>query len=252
MNEDPNQSQIHQRNVPPPPAVSRGANTNDQNPSQAPSDMQNNNQIMQMVWPNVSAPPPPYPPHAPFIVGQESSMLNRNQRYSWAIGLCDCFSDLKISFLVLLCPCVAFGKIAEIVNEGETIWSEPGALYCFLYVIHIGFMELVDFIWFLLFNHKCFGSMGYPGCIVGFILATFYNGLYRTKIRRQWRLKGSMSSDYCIHLFCHQCALCQQYRQLEHQGFIVFQGWERNKERYRQAMARMYPQAPPTVQEMSR
>lgn len=98
MNDDPNQSQIHQRNVPPPPpAVPRVANTNDQNPSQAPSDMQNNNQITQMVWPNVSAPPPPYPPHAPFIVGQESSILNRNQRNSWAIGLCDCFSDLKIS-----------------------------------------------------------------------------------------------------------------------------------------------------------
>ncbi|GJU56776.1 hypothetical protein Tco_1234542 [Tanacetum coccineum] len=137
MNEDPNQSQIHQRNVPP-PAVPPVANTNDQNPSQAPSDMQNNNQITQMVWPNASALPPPYPPLAPLVVGQESSILNRNQRNSWAIG-----------FLVLLCPCVAFGKIAEIVNEGET-------------------------------------------------------------------------------------------------------RWERNKERYRQAMARMYPQAPPTVQEMSR
>nr|GEY18710.1 protein plant cadmium resistance 2-like [Tanacetum cinerariifolium] len=122
MNEDPNQSQIHQRNVPP-PAVPPVANTNDQNPSQAPSDMQNNNQITQMVWPNASALPPPYPPLAPLVVGQESSILNRNQRNSWAIGLCDCFSDLKISFLVLLCPCVAFGKIAEIVNEGET--SKP-------------------------------------------------------------------------------------------------------------------------------
>lgn len=85
-------------------------------------------------------------------------------------------------------------------------------------------MEILDYIWLILFKHKCFGAMGYQGWIVGFILATFYNGLYRTKMRRQWNLKGSLSSDYCLHLWCHQCALCQQYRQLEHQGFIVFQG----------------------------
>lgn len=104
------------------------------------------------------------------------------------------------------------------------VWSEPGGLYCFLYIIHVGFMELVDLIWSILFRRQCFGSVGYEGCIIGFLLATFYNGLYRTKMRRQWRLKGSLSSDYCLHLFCHPCALCQQYRQLEHQGFIVIQG----------------------------
>ncbi|KAJ0478115.1 putative PLAC8 motif-containing protein [Helianthus annuus] len=113
-------------------------------------------------------------------------------------------------------------------------------------------MELVDLIWYHLSHNQCFGTMGYEGCVIGFFLATFYNGLYRTKMRRQWHLKGSLSSDYFLHLFCHHCALCQQYRQLEHQGFVVFQGWERNKERHRQAMATMYTQAPPTVQEMSR
>nr|XP_043630475.1 protein PLANT CADMIUM RESISTANCE 11-like [Erigeron canadensis] len=246
MKEEPNQSQIHQRNAP--QALPPTAEINHQSPLPAP--MENGNPMAPMYyWPHSAGLPPPYPPPA-FIMGQES-IHYLNQRHSWAIGLFDCFSDIKICFLVLLCPCVAFGKIAEIVNEGETIWSEPGALYCFLYIIHIGFMELVDFIWFFLFRHQCFGSMGYQGCVVGFILATFYNGLYRTKIRRQWHLKGSLLSDYCIHLFCHQCALCQQYRQLEHQGLIVFQGWGRNKERYRQAMATIYPQAPP-VQEMSR
>ncbi|KAM0069870.1 putative PLAC8 motif-containing protein [Helianthus debilis subsp. tardiflorus] len=246
MREDPNQPQIHQRN-----AAATQPEINHQSASSlAPPNVSNSNRMPPMFFPNPGGIPPPYP-RPPFMMGHES-LLYQNQRHSWAIGLCDCFSDLKITFLVLFCPCVAFGKIAEIINEGETIWSEPGSLYCFLYIIHAGFMELVDLIWYHLSHNQCFGTMGYEGCVIGFFLATFYNGLYRTKMRRQWHLKGSLSSDYFLHLFCHHCALCQQYRQLEHQGFVVFQGWERNKERHRQAMATMYTQAPPTVQEMSR
>ncbi|KAF5774869.1 putative PLAC8 motif-containing protein [Helianthus annuus] len=248
MREDPNQPQIHQRNA---AATQPEINHQSAVSSLAPPNVSNSNRMPPpMFLPNPGGIPPPYP-RPPFMMGHES-LLYQNQRHSWAIGLCDCFSDLKITFLVLLCPCVAFGKIAEIINEGETIWSEPGSLYCFLYIIHAGFMELVDLIWYHLSHNQCFGTMGYEGCVIGFFLATFYNGLYRTKMRRQWHLKGSLSSDYFLHLFCHHCALCQQYRQLEHQGFVVFQGWERNKERHRQAMATMYTQAPPTVQEMSR
>ncbi|KVH91894.1 Uncharacterized protein family Cys-rich [Cynara cardunculus var. scolymus] len=248
MKEDPQRSQIHQRNAP--PVIPTLPKINHQCSSSSTSSSVSNMHTVPTLWPNGLIFPPPYPP-PPFVVGQEP-IYYPDERHSWAIGLFDCFSDLKISFLVLLCPCVAFGKIAEIVNEGETIWTEPGSLYCFLYIVQVGFMEIVDFIWFILFKDRCIGSMSYQGWIIGFILATFYNGLYRTKLRRQWNLKGSLTSDYCLHLFCHQCALCQQYRQLEHQGFIVFQGWERNKERFRQTMTVMYPQAPPVVQEMSR
>ncbi|KAI3681976.1 hypothetical protein L2E82_50286 [Cichorium intybus] len=107
------------------------------------SNVQNGIQTMPIFWPNSGGLPPPYPP--PSAVGQEPIYYPNNQAQSWAIGLYDCYSDFKISFLVLLCPCVAFGKIAEIVNEGETSWTEPGTLYCFLYVVQIGFMELLDY-----------------------------------------------------------------------------------------------------------
>ncbi|KAL7596903.1 hypothetical protein Lser_V15G30444 [Lactuca serriola] len=223
MKQTPNQSQIHHRNPPPPPFMQPTTTINSQFTSPRSSNVQNGNQMMPMFWPNSGGIPPPFPLPTPLAAGQEP-IYYPNPPNSWAVGLYDCFSDFKISVLVLLCPCVAFGKIAEIVNEGETSWTEPGSLYCFLYVVQIGFMEILDYIWLILFKHKCFGAMGYQGWIVGFILATFYNGLYRTKMRRQWNLKGSLSSDYCLHLWCHQCALCQQYRQLEHQGFIVFQG----------------------------
>ncbi|KAI3828842.1 hypothetical protein L1987_02952 [Smallanthus sonchifolius] len=108
-------------------AVPSTAEINHQSPSPAPPTMQNSHQMPPMFWPHSGGIPPPYP-RPPFVMGPES-ILYHNQRHSWAIGLCDCFSDLKISLLVLLCPCVAFGKIAEIINEGETRWERNKERY---------------------------------------------------------------------------------------------------------------------------
>ncbi|KAI7738289.1 hypothetical protein M8C21_024386 [Ambrosia artemisiifolia] len=116
MREDPNQSQIHQRN-----AAATHPEINQQSSPRPPPN------VPLVFWPNSAGLPPPYP-QPPYVMGHES-ILYHNQRHSWATGLCDCFSDLRISLLVLLCPCVAFGKIAEIVNEGETRWERNKERY---------------------------------------------------------------------------------------------------------------------------
>ncbi|KAJ0786295.1 putative PLAC8 motif-containing protein [Helianthus annuus] len=48
-----------------------------------------------------------------------------------------------------------------------------------------------------------------------------YTCLYRVKMRRKYKLKGSLAEDCAINAFCGWCALCQQYRELDHQGFNV-------------------------------
>ncbi|CAD6248093.1 unnamed protein product [Miscanthus lutarioriparius] len=38
----------------------------------------------------------------------------------WSVGLCDCFGDFHTCCLTFWCPCVTFGRTAEIVDRGST------------------------------------------------------------------------------------------------------------------------------------
>jgi len=60
--------------------------------------MQNFNQTVPPFWPNGPILPPPYPP-PPFVAGGQEPIYYSDQRHSWAIGLFDCFSDIKISMI---------------------------------------------------------------------------------------------------------------------------------------------------------
>ena len=44
---------------------------------------------------------------------------------------------------------------------------------------------------------------------------------YRTKLREQYKMEEKPCNDCCVHFFCHSCALCQEYRELENRGFNV-------------------------------
>lgn len=118
-------------------------------------------------------------------------------------------------------------------------------------------------------------------CLTG--CSCLYSCLYRSKMRGQFSLEESPCCDCCVHCLCEQCALCQQYRELQHQGFdmsfgsfsvtslkwliwcveIVMGftcmgvGWHGNVERQRRIAARAAatpppPPPPPSVQGMIR
>ncbi|KAI3720139.1 hypothetical protein L6452_21050 [Arctium lappa] len=44
-------------------------------------------------------------------------MMSTNQ---WSSGLCDCCSEVSTCCFVYWCPCIDFGEIAEILDEGTT------------------------------------------------------------------------------------------------------------------------------------
>ncbi|EXB38816.1 hypothetical protein L484_027249 [Morus notabilis] len=110
----------------------------------------------------------------------------------WSTGLCDCFSDCKSCCLTYWCPCVTFGRIAEIVDEGATSCVASGALYLLL-------------VW------------------VGVVCC--YSCTYRSKIRRRYALEESPCGDCLVHCFCGLCALCQEYRELQNKGFNMGIGY---------------------------
>ncbi|KAF5179038.1 hypothetical protein FRX31_031381 [Thalictrum thalictroides] len=67
--------------------------------------------------PIASEEPIPYPP----VVSNQSS--KGTVLGQWTTGLYDCFDDPSICFLTCCCPCITFGQIAEIIDEGKTCWQ---------------------------------------------------------------------------------------------------------------------------------
>ncbi|XP_047064184.1 cell number regulator 2-like [Lolium rigidum] len=121
------------------------------------------------------------------------SSLNSN---SWTTGLCGCFDDAGSCCLTFFCPCVAFGRIAEIADQGATSCCVSGTLYLAL------------------------------ATLIG--LTPLYSCCYRSRLRAQYGLEEKPCPDCCVHWFCEPCALCQEYRELQHRGFDMSIGWHAN------------------------
>ncbi|XP_059453348.1 protein PLANT CADMIUM RESISTANCE 2-like [Corylus avellana] len=140
-----------------------------------------------------------------------SSNLNSHSPVPWSSGLCDCCNDVSSCCLTCWCPCVTFGRIAEIVDRGSTSCAMSGALYTLILCV--------------------------TGC------SCLYSCFYRSKLRGQYFLEESPCTDCCIHCCCEECALCQEYRELKSCGFDMSIGWHGNIERQKRIAA-----SPPAVQ----
>nr|XP_010932616.2 uncharacterized protein LOC105053222 [Elaeis guineensis] len=121
----------------------------------------------------------------------------------WSTGLCHCFDDCSNCCISCFCPCITFGRIAEIVDKGSSSCGASGALYALIFCV--------------------------TAC------SCLYSCFYRTKLRAQYSLRGSPCTDCLVHCFCEPCALCQEYRELKRRGFDMTVGWHANMERQGQA-----------------
>ncbi|CAN1181396.1 Protein PLANT CADMIUM RESISTANCE 2 [Linum perenne] len=88
---------------PPPPPPPTGPPP--QNPSVAVP-------VFQGVLP-YQYPPPPVAAFNPLAIPAGSPL-------PWSTGLCDCLDDCSSCCLTIWCPCITFGRIAEIVDRGST------------------------------------------------------------------------------------------------------------------------------------
>ncbi|KAM7484683.1 hypothetical protein LguiA_000692 [Lonicera macranthoides] len=102
------------------------------------------------------------------------------------------------------CPCITFGKIAEIVDKGSASCGASGALYALIVCV--------------------------TGC------SCCYSCFYRAKMRQQYSLHESPCGDCLVHCCCECCALCQEYRELQFQGYDMAVGWHGNVERKHREM----------------
>ncbi|GKV12248.1 hypothetical protein SLEP1_g23420 [Rubroshorea leprosula] len=160
--------------------------------------------------------------HANVARGQWGSCLfaclGRNDEY--------CCSDLEVCIVGSTAPCVLYGSNAEGLISGPQTFRNHCLLYCGLCLIGIPCFSLG--------NRLCL-----PSCF------SFPN---RSALRRKFNLEGSCEAlsrscgccgscleddvqrehcesvcDLATHVFCHQCALCQEGREsrrrILHPGF---------------------------------
>lgn len=123
----------------------------------------------------------------------------------WSTGLCDCLSDVENCCVTFWCPCITFGRIAEIVDKGSSSCGQSGALYAVIACV-----------------------TGCPCC---------YSCFYRSKMRQNYSLHESPCGDCLVHCFCESCALCQEYRELKSRGYNMSMGWHGNMERHSREVA---------------
>ncbi|KAG0463915.1 hypothetical protein HPP92_019984 [Vanilla planifolia] len=111
----------------------------------------------------------------------------------WTTGLFDCGENQTNAIMTAFFPCVTFGQIAEILDEGGTSCT----LGSFMYVLMV------------------------PALLTCWIIGSNY----RKKLRNKYNLVEAPSEDWTVHLFCSCCALCQEFRELQHRGIDPSLGW---------------------------
>ncbi|KAK8490865.1 hypothetical protein V6N13_090535 [Hibiscus sabdariffa] len=158
----------------------------------------------------------PPPPPVCSLSGQNQPFPMQNHymhptgKVLWSTGVCDCCYDFPNCIITMFCPCVTFGQIAEIVDHGSVSCIANGIVYSVI-------------LWF-------------SG------LACLYSCFYRSRLRYQYSLAETPYPDWCIHIFCELCALCQEYRELNNRGFDMFIGWDANMANFQQqALQRSVP-----------
>ncbi|XWS50706.1 hypothetical protein CRYUN_Cryun12cG0109600 [Craigia yunnanensis] len=164
-------------------------------------------QSQTVYAPNVSAqafPQPSYlppdqgmPPVSPHKSGGQPRVpVGPGGVDGWRSGLFDFMDDPNNALVTAFFPCLTFGQIAEIVDDGHTTCGTSGLLY---------------------------------GAIAFFIaMPCLMSCSYRTKLRNKFGLPEAPAPDWVTHFLCECCALCQEYRELQHRGWDPSIGWQGN------------------------
>ncbi|MQM09550.1 hypothetical protein Taro_042422 [Colocasia esculenta] len=146
-------------------------------------------------------PPSPYPPPAQFPPAEPQPkeyqpspfVQHANIGVPWSTGLFDCHLDQTNATMTAFFPCVTFGQIAEILDNGQTTCTMGSLMYLVMA----------------------------PALCTCSILASSY----RTKLRQQYNLVQAPAEDWVLHLFCPCCSLCQEFRELKNRGIDPAQGY---------------------------
>ncbi|KAL9423405.1 hypothetical protein AB3S75_035486 [Citrus x aurantiifolia] len=130
---------------------------------------------------------------------KDPKLVNQLPEGQWSTGLYDCCNDPSNCLFTCFCPCVTFGRIAEVIDGGNLSCNIQGLVYYAMCHIASGWL---------------------------------YGGIYRSKLRRHYSLPEAPCSDSLIHCCCRACALTQEYTELKICGVNPSIGWKANVEKW--------------------
>lgn len=117
------------------------------------------------------------------------------------------------AIITLFCPCVTFGQIAEMLDNGGTCKHTYHRR-----TKHNQFSKITNAS--IIYSDSACETAGCVYTTIACVIACpcIYSCTYRTKLRNRFGLDESPASDCITHLCCEYCALCQEYRELNHRG----------------------------------
>ncbi|MQL89663.1 hypothetical protein Taro_022255 [Colocasia esculenta] len=152
----------------------------------------------------------------------------------WTTGLFDCRDDPMNAVMTCFFPCITFGQIAEIVDEGRSSMGSD--------LVLCGCLCL---------RAACTSNGLIYGCVAALIaLPCLISCGYRTRLRAKYDLVEAPAPDWASHFLCECCALCQEYRELRNRGLDPAIGWHANMARI-QNLQQGVVMAPPVNQMMT-
>ncbi|XP_056162444.1 uncharacterized protein LOC115684218 [Syzygium oleosum] len=111
----------------------------------------------------------------------------------WKSGIFDCCQHPTNAIMTTVAPCVTFGQIAEILDNGSTSCLTGAFLYFFLFLV------------------LCHWNVGVR---------------YRKRIRDAFQIADTPVTDRIAHTLCPLCSLCQEFRELKYRGLDPFLGYQ--------------------------
>ncbi|KAL4383139.1 hypothetical protein GQ457_15G005210 [Hibiscus cannabinus] len=153
---------------------------------------QNNVNVVQVPPYHTSSPMAPMPQNQ--SLGTPVQCLLMVHTVPWTTGLFDCMDDPtngeSLSLITAIFPCVTFGQIADVLDNGNTTCATSGIVYAV------------------------------APCVV--------SRPYRKKLRQRFGLIEAPASDRILHSVLQPCALCQEYRELNNRGINPALGYHGN------------------------
>ncbi|XP_031278813.1 protein PLANT CADMIUM RESISTANCE 4-like [Pistacia vera] len=155
----------------------------------------------------------------------------------WHSELFDCMNDPMNALVTILFPCLTFGQIAEIIDDGHTSCGTSRMLYA-----GVAFCKGLPCIISCTYRTKL-RNKG----VIEPSRAEFSPALLRNK----FGLPKAPAPDWISHFLCDYCALCQEYRELQARGWDPSIGYQGNLARNSNMNMNHVSMMPPGNQRMT-
>ncbi|KAK6918622.1 PLAC8 motif-containing protein [Dillenia turbinata] len=130
---------------------------------------------------------------------------------AWTTGICGCAEDPESCWTGLFCPCVLFGRNVATLRD-DIPWTNA----CVCHAICVeGGIALATATSLLNGIDPNTSFLIFEGLLFSWWMCGIYTGMIRQSLQKKYHLKNSPCDPCMVHCCMHQCALCQEHREMK-------------------------------------